>query len=332
MVHLFRSLKFRLFLWYIASLIIVIGYFLLFIHFYTIPYGLHILIVLLIILAFIGFIIIYKITSSLTYLSSKMKLISDKNLDQRVNGIKSQDEIGELAETFNNLLDRLNAAFKREQQFIADVAHELKTPLATLLSSYEVSLNKIRSLEEYQRVIKGAIIEIQDLSTTVKNVLDLAWSKAPSEYKKPIKFNLSNLVEDLVEITQKMALKKQIKITAFIEKNIYIQGFQDRLGRAILNIADNAIKYTREKGNIEIILKKDYQAIIIFKDTGKGIAKKDLPFIFDRFYRGSTSDKIFGAGLGLAITKAIITLHSGTITVKSNLNNGSAFIISLPLI
>lgn len=261
-----------------------------------------------------------------------MKLISDKNLDQRVDGIKSQDEIGELAETFNNLLDRLNAAFKREQQFIADVAHELKTPLATLLSSYEVSLNKIRSLEEYQRVIKGAIIEIQDLSTTVKNVLDLAWSKAPSEYKKPIKFNLSNLVEDLVEITQKMALKKQIKITASIEKNIYIQGFQDRLGRAILNIADNAIKYTKEKGNIEIILKKDYQAIIIFKDTGKGIAKKDLPFIFDRFYRGSTSDKVFGAGLGLAITKAIITLHSGTIAVKSNLNKGSTFIISLPLV
>ncbi len=332
MVDLFRSLKFRLFLWYIASLIIVIGYFLLFIHFYTIPYGLHILVIILIILALIGFIVIYKITSSLTYLSSKMKLISDKNLDQRVNGIRSQDEMGELAETFNNLLDRLNAAFKREQQFIADVAHELKTPLATLLSSYEVSLNKIRSLEEYQRVIKGAIIEIQDLSTTVKNVLDLAWSKAPSEYKKPIKFNLSNLVEDLVEITQKMAFKKQIKITASIEKNIYIQGFQDRLGRAILNIADNAIKYTREKGNIEIILKKDYQAIIIFKDTGKGIAKKDLPFIFDRFYRGSTSDKVFGAGIGLAITKAIITLHNGTITVKSNLNKGSAFIISLPLV
>ncbi len=332
MTNFWKSLKFRLFLWYAGSLIAVITYFLLFVHFYAIPYGLHILVVLFIILAIVGFIIIYKITSSLTRLSSHMKIISDKNLGDRILGIKGENEIGELAKAFNNLLDRLNAAFKREQQFIADVAHELKTPLATLRSSFEVILNKLRTNEEYRRVIQEAIVETNDLSTTLKNVLDLAWSEAPDAQKKLIKFNLTNLVEDLTEIAQKMAIKKHIHVRASLDENIYVNGFRDRLGRALLNIIDNAIKYTPEKGQISLELQKDHQAIITIKDSGKGIAEEDLPHIFDRFYRGSATDKVFGAGLGLAITKSIVTLHSGTIAVRSKLGKGSTFIIALPLI
>jgi signal transduction histidine kinase len=332
MTNFFKSLRVRLFIWYAGSLIIVITYFLLFVHFYTIPYGLQILVALFTMLAMAGFIIIYKITSSLTYLSSRMKLISDKNLSERVHGIRGADEIGELALAFNNLLNRLDAAFKREQQFIADVAHELKTPLATLRSSFEVALNKLRTNEEYRRVIQEAIVEADDLSTTLKNVLDLAWSEAPDAKKKPMEFNLTNLVEDLTEIAQKMAIKKHIHVIASLDKNIHINGFRDRLGRALLNVIDNAIKYTPEKGEISIELQKDHQAIITIKDSGKGIAEKDLPHIFDRFYRGSASDKVFGAGLGLAITKSIVTLHSGTITVRSKLGKGSTFIIALPLL
>ena len=103
-----------------------------------------------------------------------MKMISSKNLEERVLGMDSQDEIGELAQTFNELLDRLHGAFYREQQFIADVAHELKTPLATLRSTLEITLSRKRTVPEYEKSIKESIIETHNISSTLKNVLDLA--------------------------------------------------------------------------------------------------------------------------------------------------------------
>ncbi len=167
-----KSLRAKLFLWYIGSLIIVIVYFLVFIHYYSAPYAIQILIGLFVLLAISEFIAVYKITKSITNLSSKIKLISSENLEEKITGIKGEDEIGELAESFNNLLDRLHEAFKREQQFIADVAHELKTPLSTLRSSMEIALNKPRGSAEYKKVIEEALIETDQLSQTLKNVLE----------------------------------------------------------------------------------------------------------------------------------------------------------------
>ena len=260
-----------------------------------------------------------------------MKLISSKNLENRITINQGKDEISELAITFNELLDRLNKAFKRERQFIGDVAHELKTPLSTLKSSFEVTLQKERSNEEYKRIIKGSINETDRLTKTLKDVLDLAWTEVPNESQKEL-FDLSEMMNEMIEIGQKLALKKQIKINFSIASNIKLDGFRDRLGRAILNIIDNAIKYTPNQGRINIsLLKEKNNALITIKDNGQGIEESELNQIFDRFYRGSKTNKIFGAGLGLAIAKATIEIHRGAIQVKSRLNSGSIFTIALPL-
>lgn len=327
-----KSLRARLFLWYTGSLLILVGYFLLFIHFYNIRYGFFILVGLFIILAVSQFIVVYKITKSITYLSSKIKQISSKNLDEKITGIKGENEIGELAASFNNLLERLNEAFKREQQFIADVAHELKTPLSTQISSFEITLNKPRNNGEYKKTVEGALVEAQQLSSTLKNVLDLAWSETPNDQINKTEFNLSELVEDLYEIAQKLALKKRIKVKLSTVKDIYIFGFKDKLARALLNIIENAIKYSFVEGKVEIVLEKiPHKVLISVIDSGQGILEEEIPHIFNRFYRGSKTDKVFGSGLGLAIAKSIITLHQGDIKVKISKGKGSTFVVILPI-
>lgn len=325
------SLRKRLFLWYVGSLFLLGIFIILSIHVFSLRNGIYFVILLFVTLAVLGFTIIYKITKSLTRLSTKMKTISSKNLDERVKGIEGDDEMGELAQTFNSLLDRLHAAFSREQQFIADVAHELKTPLATIRSTLEVALSRKRTATEYEQSIKEALAETHDISSTLKNVLDLAWSETPQEHKSSKSFNLSQLVVELLEMAQKMGSEKKISVKGNIYKDIMIDGFQDKLGRAILNIIDNAIKYTPTSGRIEIkLVKTKYKALLAIKDNGVGISSNDLPHIFNRFYRGSSVGKIFGSGLGLAIAKAIISSHKGEIEVKSRVGKGSEFIISLP--
>jgi len=326
------SLRKRLFLWYVGSLFLLGIFIILAIHVFSLQNGIYFVILLFMTLALLGFTIIYKITKSLTYLSSKMKMISSKNLDERVLGMDSPDEIGELAQTFNELLNRLHGAFSREQQFIADVAHELKTPLATIRSTLEVTLSRKRTVTEYEQSIKEAITETHNISSTLKNVLDLAWSKTPQEQKNSKSFNLSKLMEELLDTVQKMGTEKKLSIIGSIDNHIIIEGFQEKLGRALLNVMDNAIKYVPTLGKIEINLKKEkHHAVISIKDNGVGISADDLPHIFDRFYRGSVTNKIFGSGLGLAIAKAIVASHKGEIKVKSKVASGTTFIIVLPL-
>lgn len=328
---MFNSLKSRLFVWYIVSLLLMTVFVILVVHVFALKNGVLFLALLFFTLAVFGFTIIYKITKSLTYLSSRMKMISSKNLDERINDIQSKDEMGELAHSFNELLDRLHDAFKREQQFIADVAHELKTPLATLRSTIEVALQQKRNNEDYQKALQETLSETHQLSSTLKNVLDLAWSETPSEQKNAKSFNLTQLLEDLLETAQKMGLRKKISVEGYFDKDVIILGYKDKLVRAILNIIDNSIKYSSQNGKIEMTLKKENnKALLTIKDTGIGISQKDLPHIFDRFYRGSSSEKVFGSGLGLAIAKAIVSSHKGEIEVKSKIGKGSIFTIVLP--
>ena len=326
-----NSLRFKLFFWYVISLALLGFFIVLTVHIYQYRYSVYVLGGLFLILSMVGFATIYHITQSIINLSSQIHQISSKNLDKRISPSKNDDEIGELGRSFNELLDRLDVAFKRERQFIADVAHEMKTPIATLRSSFEVTLHKERTNEEYKKIIKDSIIETDRLTTTLRDVLDLAWSEVPNENLRS-KFDLSELMEEMTEIAQKLALKKHISISHSITSNIQMLGFRERLGRALLNIIDNAIKYTPHDGKITISLIQEYNnALITIKDDGQGIEKDEIDHIFDRFYRGAKTNNVFGAGLGLAITKATVTIHKGVIKVDSKPKVGSTFTIALPL-
>lgn len=326
-----NSLRFKLFFWYLISLILLGFFIVLTVHIYQYKYSTYVLSGLFILLAAIGFATIYTITQSIINLSSQIRQISSKNLDTRIPLSKNDDEIGDLGKSFNELLDRLDVAFKRERQFIADVAHEMKTPIATLRSSFEVTLHKDRTNDEYKKIIKDSIIETDRLTTTLRDVLDLAWSEVPNESLRS-KFDLSELMQEMAEIAQKLALKKQITVSHSIISSIQMFGFRERLGRAILNIIDNAIKYTPHNGKLTISLIQEFNnALITIKDNGQGIGEGEIEHIFDRFYRGAKTDKTFGAGLGLAIAKATVGIHKGAIKVNSKPKLGSTFTIALPL-
>src|SRR3989338_7206447 len=246
-----------------------------------------------------GYFLAVRALRPLSAISDKLNKISSENLGERVDNPGTSDEIAHLATTFNKLLDRLNSAFKRERQFIADVTHELKTPFATQRSGLEVALQKDRSKDEYKKVIHEAIVDNHQLSATLQNILDLAWSEA-DQVKSPKKtVNLSALVLDMKEIAVKMADAKHIRDN----------------GRISLSL-------TKQRG----------KAVLTIQDTGIGIAETDLPHIFDRFYRGSKTHAHLGSGLGLAISKSITDLYHGKIKVESVLNNGTTVTISLPLV
>lgn len=265
-------------------------------------------------------------------ISDEMARISSENLKRRVNTPQTHDEIETLARTFNGLLDHLEEAFTRERQFIGDIAHELKTPLATLTGAIEVAKTKERTTTQYQQVLNELLVETNRLSQTLTNILDLAWSKSDTYASLKDTMNLTEIMVELTEIAQKLAYTKEISIKTHIEKNLIIRGKKDKIFRAILNIIDNAVKYSKSKGTITVMLRnEDHQAIVVVKDTGNGIEKDELAHIFDRYYRGSKTNKTMGSGLGLSIAHAVITSCGGTIEVKSSIGKGTTFTVIFPL-
>ncbi len=328
----FKGLRGKLFFWYATSLLTVTVYFYLAIHLFSLPYGNILFILLLVILALEGLFIIRKMINDLTKLSEKIRTITSQSLNQRITGIESKDEIGELADSFNHLLTRLHEAFTRERQFIDDVAHELKTPLATQRSTIEVLLSKNRAIADYKKTASELLVDNQRLTNTVKDVLDLAWAEADKTRLTTLTTNLSELMEELYEITIQLAKPKNLEVLKQFEKNVIINGNRDKIFRALLNIVDNAIKYTA-KGTIFLTLVTGNGEVTIeAKDTGEGISEEDLPHLFDRFYRGKKTHRVDGIGLGLAIAHSIITTCKGSLRVKNNEDNGTTFSITFPLI
>ncbi|MEK7166742.1 MAG: HAMP domain-containing sensor histidine kinase [Patescibacteria group bacterium] len=329
-MNLFKGLRGKLFFWYATSLLAVTLYFYLAVHLFSLAYGNILFIILLIVLALVGLFIIRKMTNELTRLSEKIRTITSQNLDQRITDIASKDEIGELADAFNHLLSRLHEAFTRERQFIGDVAHELKTPLATERSTIEVLLSKKRTNEEYQKATADLLIDNQKLTNTVSDVLDLAWAEADKTNMVTEKTNLTEVLDELHEIATQLGMRKKLQAVKRLEKDVYVTGSRDKIFRALLNIVDNAIKYTA-KGTISLTLTQDHNLVTVkVKDTGEGIAEEDILHIFDRFYRGYKSHRVDGTGLGLAIAHSIITALKGILTVKNNVERGATFTVTFP--
>jgi signal transduction histidine kinase len=328
-----KSIRKQLLLWYIGSIAVIAFFFWFGVHVYMIEYGEEIFLGLLILLSIIGFLVIHSITNSLSTFSKKIKTISSTNLQERIHTKYKEKEIAELAQSFNELLERIENSFKRERQFIGDVAHELKTPLATMRSNIEVGLTKKRKEEEYQTMLSESLIDIDRMSSTIQDVLDLAWTDAHVNQPFTKKVNLTDLLTELVEIIESLASSKDIQIKSSIKDNVIVYGESEKLGRAFLNVLTNAVKYTNNKGMISVLLAKEKnKAIITVSDTGIGINKKDIKHVFNRFYRADNARKQDGTGLGLSIAKSIIQIHRGTMSIKSTKGKGTKVIISLPQI
>src|SRR3990170_8043310 len=258
--------------------------------------------------------------------------LSTEDLKDRLEIKESGDEIEELSHSFNHLLSRLEESFDRERQFIADIAHELKTPLTIIRSSMEVVLGKNRSNNDYRKTMEETVKVVDRLSGVVNDVLELARSKTEQDSNLFKTADLTSVVRDISELTEKLAVSKRISVSQKITSGVTIPGERQKLFRALFNLADNAVKYTPASGKIGIRLEKEKDhALFEISNTGKGIQPAELPNIFNRFYQGTGDRDTQGSGLGLAICKSIIEAHKGKISVFSQPGKTTVFKIHLPL-
>ena len=259
-------------------------------------------------------------------------LITAENLKLRLQIPDSKDEIESLAKTFNQMIARLDEAFTSQRQFMEDISHELKTPLSVLKGELEVTLKRIRSTQEYETALQSSLEEVNRIAGIVENLLTLARFDAKTTTLQAVSLDLSALVEDTLEAIQVLAVQKNITLQFNSAHTLDILADKNQIRRLILNILDNAIKYTQPGGKIFIDLRQqDGFANIEITDTGIGIPESELPHIFDRFYRVDKSRSSLGFGLGLSIAQSIAMAHGGKIRAKANLPQGTIFTISLPV-
>jgi len=233
-------------------------------------------------------------------------------------------------------LEPIASMVNEQQRFIADASHELRTPLAVLRGETEVALGKTRTVEEYQESLTLIQEEAERLSRIVEDLFILARQPIQSPtalIKEPV--SLTEVVKDCARAAQVLASRKGVRLKLENDStSIALNADEELIKRMILNLLDNAVKYTPEGGEISLALEKhNGSAEIVVRDTGIGLSQTDQQRVFDRFYRvdKARSRALGGAGLGLSIARSIVEAHGGNITVDSTPRHGSTFTVSLPL-
>lgn len=259
--------------------------------------------------------------------------IEATDLSRRIN-VQTRDELGRLAETLNQMIERLEKAFHRQKEFTGDASHELRAPLAVIQAEATLALLKERSGSAYQKSLKTISHESENMTSIINQLLTLARADAGKERLSFTTFNLADLLKDVCTDMEVVCLEKGIDFTMNSFKPLYIRGDVRNLRSLMHNLLTNAIRYTASGGLISVDLQKEKNmALISVADTGIGIPSKELSLIFDRFYRvdKARSRETGGSGLGLAICKHIVYSHGGTIEVESQMDMGSTFYVRLPL-
>jgi heavy metal sensor kinase len=261
--------------------------------------------------------------------------ISVHNLSNRLVVPRTGDELQRLSETLNNMLERLEAAFKKIIQFTADASHELRTPVAVMRTRTELSLRKPRSAEEYRETVAQVHSELEKTSDLVERLMVLARTDYGAETLQLSAADLGGIVREVCSQGRMLAETKEIGFREHIpDVPVWIKGDPHALRQLFLILMDNAVKYTPLGGHVDVVVGTDDGfAFGLVRDTGIGIAAEDLPNVFERFYRAdkARSRESGGVGLGLSIGRWITEAHAGTIEVQSSLGSGAVFRVRLPL-
>jgi heavy metal sensor kinase len=280
-----------------------------------------------------GYFLARKSLAPIALMGEQTRRITAEKLSARLDVANPRDEAGRLATTINDLLGRLDTAFKEQQRFVADASHELRTPLAVLRGEAEVALGQERDSREYKEALMLIKDEAERLTRIVENLFLLARQPvdATESLKEPVLLN--DVVADCARAARVLAIQKGLRLDVKCSSPVTVNGNYEMLQRMLLNLLDNAVKYTAEGGRICVTLGLHYdQARISVSDTGVGIPPEDQSRIFDRFYRvdKARSRALGGAGLGLSIARTVVEAHGGTISVDSALGQGSTFQVRLP--
>jgi heavy metal sensor kinase len=257
--------------------------------------------------------------------------ISGGTLKERVPVKARGDEIDQLALTFNQMLDRIQALLSEIKEMSDNMAHDLRSPIARIRGAAEVTLAGGTDVSEYESMAASTIEECDHLLEMINTMLMISKTESGVDKVSPKEVDITAIVRRACELFSPTAEDKQINLNCSVQDGILLMGDSPMIQRMLSNLLDNAIKYTPSGGKVSISASQSpAQVVVAVKDTGIGISSRDLPHIFERFYRCDQSRSQAGIGLGLSLSRAIARAHGGDIAAESIPNQGSTFTVSLP--
>lgn len=277
--------------------------------------------------------ITFSLTRPITRLIEATERVSQGDLTSKAE-IVSEDEIGVLARRFNEMLDRLNRFISDQRRFYADASHELRTPLTIIRGESEVALRgPDNSVQGYRKVLESIITVTSEMGRLIDELLFLARSEAGQIEYEVAKVALVPLLADIARQSEDLAALKGVCLDLDVRGTMVVWGDLHHLRQLFFILTDNAIKYTETGGQVTLALEAEAEgAKVMVSDTGIGIPEEELPYVFERFYRGDTAKVMReeGTGLGLSIAESIVKAHKGKIFINSVLGRGTTVSVTLP--
>jgi signal transduction histidine kinase len=281
----------------------------------------------------VGWVIAGQVLAPIARITEVARDIQATDLGRRIRLHGPDDELKQLADTFDAMLDRLDAAFKAQERFVADASHELRNPLAVIRTNLDVSLADDRATSEDFRQTAVVVRRASDrMAGIVDDLLQIARRQAPLTKRDPV--DVAVVLAEEVDEFQAAAKKKGVALERRAEPGVVVTGDRDALKRAVANLLENAIRYTPAKGRVRLVCGRERTwAWIAVIDNGPGIAAEHQERVFDRFWRAdkARSRAEGGTGLGLSIVRQIARAHGGEVQLRSKLGEGATFVLWLPL-
>jgi len=286
---------------------------------------------LIILAAGVGWFMARRAVSEVEVITRTAQKISGGSLDERVPVKGRGDEIDQLANTFNQMLDRIQALLTEIKEMSDNMAHDLRSPITRIRGVAEVTLTSGKALSEYEGMAASTIEECDRLLDMINTMLMISKTGSGVDKLCIKDVDLTGIVRQACELFEPTAEDKEVNVSCDVPDRTHLTGDTSMIQRMLSNLLDNAIKYTPSGGTVNItVIESNAQVVVAFKDTGVGISQADLPRIFERFYRCDQSRSQAGIGLGLSLARAIARAHGGDITVISTPNQGSIFTATLP--
>ena len=280
-----------------------------------------------------GYYLISRALKSVDHIATTAERITHHNLSERLPVANTGDELERLALSVNRMIARLDDAFQTTRRFLADASHELRTPLTVIKGELE-EIARRKNLSEELRERTGSVLEeVQRLAHIVEGLLAVARLDAGDAQREWLRFDLAELATTTADQMKLLAEDQRITLVCDTGARVDVEGDRARLKQVIVNLLDNAIKYTSEGGSVHLSVRATDRAVLEISDTGIGIPQGELAHVFDRFFRvdKARSRNVEGSGLGLAIVKSICTAHGAEIEAESEVGHGSRFRIKFPL-
>jgi heavy metal sensor kinase len=281
-----------------------------------------------------GFVLVRRALEPVERIAGKAEEITQHNLSERLPVVESGDEIERLSVSLNHMISRLEEAIRGSKQFVADASHELRTPLTVMRGELEELAQDTQLLPTTRERLGSVLEEVERLAKIVESLFALSRLDAGEAHAEWLRFDLAELATTTAEQMSLLATDKNVTVECDSAPGVTVEGDRARLKQVIVNLLDNAIKYTASGGRVRLsVRREDGFAVLDVADDGVGIPAEALPHVFKRFYRVdvSRSREQGGAGLGLAIVKSICTAHGAVVEVTSSPGKGSTFRMRQPL-